>query len=504
MKRYAAIDIGAHAIKLKIVERSSHGKFKILEDIIHPLMLGSRVVEKKRLEQRDIDEISKTLQAYKRLMNDYKIENYRAVATSVIRSAENGRFAMAILSQRLNLRIEILEEPVERFLTYVALEMELPDYARKRKEGLLVIEVGSMSSEIIFYKDNKLIRNNELQLGTIPLKNMINDMRRVSLYPEQILADHIFSQTANLQGYLVRQQIQHIAMVGADIRRIKSLLGMPMNRLTPQDFTLLKHSLVKGDKTLRKSLEDARLDFDEVLVALLIFDQFVQIADAPLIDMPSVSLRDGMILAQSADLETFKRDALQTKDVLSCAKYMAKRHHGTMPHIRQLEKHSVKLFDAYQEDEGFTEHDLLSLRLAAILHETGKFTRQSNYHSATYQSIAHATILGLTQATMNQVALIAMQSFSFGEGEYREAYIEREEASIREIKLGLLLALADASDKSKRQGVKLRSAQLNKEVLSLHFVGEDYYLEEWAMRSLQDAFYDVFGHKINLEIKEYL
>jgi len=504
MKRYAAIDIGAHAVKLKIVERSNTAKIKVLEDIIHPLMLGNKVYEHHKLQPRDIDEIAQTLVGFKRLLLEYKVDNYRAVATSVIRSAENGRFAMAILSQRLNMHIEILEEPVERFLTYAALERQLEDYDLKRREGLLVVEVGSMSAEVILYKDNKLVRNNELQLGTIPLKKILNSMRRVSLYPDQIVADHVYAQTANLQGYLVRQQISHVALVGADIRRLKALLNLPIDRLTSKEFESLKLSLIKGDRELKRLLADARLDADEVLVALLIFDQFVQVIAPSFVDMPSVALRDGMIISQISHLEDFDRDVIQTKDVISCARYMAKRHHGTMSHIRQLEKICIKLFDTYKKSEDFTDKDLLCLRLAAILHETGKFTRQSNYHIATYQSIALATILGLTQATMTHVALIAMQSFSFGEGHHLDADIITEDASIKEIKLGLLLALADASDKSKRQGIKLRSATIVKDSLALEFIGEDAYLEEWAIRSLQESFFDVFGHKIDLLIKETL
>lgn len=502
MKRYAAIDIGAHALKLKIVEKNAKGKIKVLEDLIHPMMLGHRVFDHHKLNPGDIDEISKTLAGFKRLIAEYQVHYVRAVATSVIRSAENGRFAMAIIAQRLEMPIEILEEPVERFLTYIALELFMEDYIAKRREGLLVVEVGSISSEVILYKDNKLVRNNELQLGTIPLKRLLNEMRRVSLYPEQILADHIYAQTANLQGYLVRQQIAYIALVGADIRRIRTLLGLTADRLSVGDFALLKHSIIKGDRAIKQQLQAARLDYDEVLVALLVFDQFIQLTAATQLEMPPVALRDGLLLALSENTEDFERSTLQTKDVISCARYMAKRHHGTMAHIRQLEKHCVKLFDAYREKEGFTEQDLLALRLAAILHETGKFTRQSSYHAATYQSICNASILGLKQAFMNRVGRIAMQGFLLGEGDDSDIPVEAIDVDIQEIKLGLLLALADATDKSKRQGIKLHCAEVKKDVLVLMFLGEDSYLEGWAIHALAGPFQDVFGHKLEMTVKE--
>lgn len=502
MKRYAAIDIGAHAVKLKIVERSQKGHIKTLEDLIHPLMLGNRVYENKRLDPSDIDEIAKTLHQFLRLMQEYKVETYRAVATSVIRSADNGRFAMAILAQRLNIRIEILEEPVERFLTYVALESQLEDYEAKRRDGVLVIEVGSVGSEVILYKDNKLVRNNELQVGTIPLKHMLSQMRRISLYPEQILTDHIYAQTANLQSYLIRQQISHVVMIGADIRRLKALLGLKKEHLSALEFETLKHSLIQGNFEVRNQLEKARLDYDEVLVALLVFDQFVTLTQASSVDMPSVALRDGILTAMFNDIESFERNKLQTKDVISCAKYMAKRHHGTMPHIRQLEKHCIVLFDAFRKQEKFTEIDLLRLRLAAILHETGKFTRQSNYHSATYQSIAHASILGLTQEFMNEVALVTMQSFSFSDLEHFDSAIDQSGTAMKTIKLGLLLALADATDKSKRQSLRLKDAELTDASLTMNFVGEDSPLEEWAIKQLQESFFDVFGRKLIIKVKE--
>lgn len=519
MKRYAAIDIGAHAVKLKIVERSNKNKTRVLEDVVHPLMLGYRVFEHGRLMQEDIEEVSKTLAGFKRLMQEYHIDAYRAVATSVIRSAWNGRFAMSIISQRVQLDIEILEEPVERFLTYIALELYLDDYHQKRKEGLLVVEVGSISSEVILYKDNKLVRNNELQLGTIPLKQLLNQMRRVSLYPEQILSDHIYAQTANLQGYLIRQQIPHVAMVGADIRRIRRLIGLASETLSAEHFGHLKQAILSNDKEVRHQLLQSKLDYEEIVVAVLVFEQFVRITEVVHIDMPSVSLRDGILLSLFDNIESFDRSYLQTKDILSCARYMAKRHHGTMAHIRHLEKHCVKLFDVYKGREGFDEQDLLCLRLAAILHETGKFTRQSDYHEATFQNIANASILGLKQSLMRDVAAIAMQSFEFSELEERaqrvrgrhvlnDPLLRGDESSggivtnMKAIKLGLLLALADASDKSKRQSIKLQTGELTKDSLVLNFVGQTSFLETWALQGLKNHMMDVFGHSLHVMIRE--
>ncbi len=503
MKRYAAIDIGAHAMKLKIIEKTRQGKIKVLEDVIVPLSLGLSVLEKGKLDQRTISDMTEALLGFKRLLLDYDVKEYRAVATGVVREAQNGRFATAILSKRSNLNIEILEESVERFLTYIALQTQLHDYGVKRKEGMLVVEVGSSSSEVIIYKENKLLRNNEIHIGTLKLKAMMRDIERVSLYTPQIIEDHIYALTANLQSYVVRQQINHFVMIGSDIKKLKQVFEAGGETLSIPNFKNLVSMLYTRDESLKSKIQAAKLDYDEVLVAVIVFNQFLEHTTCEQIEVPTVALRDGLLLAMMEATLDFERTNLHTKDVLSAARYIAKRHHSTMPHVRQLERYAVKIFDAYKELEQFTERDLLLLRLAAILHETGKFSRQVNYHSATYQSITHVTLLGLTKSLLEDVAQIAMQAFAFS-GEAVEEVLETSfDLKIKTIKLGLLLALADAMDKSKKQNLKLHEVTLHKENLTIICdVFQTSFLEEWAIRSLKTSFYDVFGHNLTIKMTE--
>jgi exopolyphosphatase/guanosine-5'-triphosphate,3'-diphosphate pyrophosphatase len=504
MKRYAAIDIGAHAIKIKIVEYTKQDKAKILEDIIHPVSLGLIVLQKRKLDQIALKDMTQTLLGFKRLMQEYDVSQYRAVGTGVVRDAENGRFAIALLMKRTGLKIEILEESLERFLTYVALNQNLDEYDTKRREGMLVVEVGSTSSEVIVYKDNKLVRNNELHIGTLKLKSMMKKIERVSLYTPQIIEDHIYALTANLQSYLVRQQIKHFVMIGADIKRIKEILWKTKT-VSIEEFQLLKQRLYKREHDLYQQITSKQLDYDEFLVAVIIFSQFIDQTVCDVIEVPDVSLRDGLLIAMHYKIENFDRSNLHTKDVLSASRYVAKRYHSTMPHIRQLEKIVVRLFDVYSGNEQFSEKDLLKLRLAAILHETGKFSRQVNYHSATYQSITHATLLGLNQVTLEEVAQIAMQAFAFAGESVEEMIDAYHQIQLKTIKLGLLLALADALDKSKKQNVKIVDLFVKKDSLIVVCeVTEIAFLEEWAVQSLQESFNDVFGQQVILRLQEVI
>ncbi|MCK8061447.1 MULTISPECIES: hypothetical protein [unclassified Fusibacter] len=499
MSIFAAIDIGSHAIKIKIVEHKKTG-YKLLENIIHPLALGISVLHSGKINRTEREELIDCLIYFKKLMSEYDVDRYKAVATGAFREARNGRFVVELIGKRAKLQIEIVEEPIERFLTYLSLKEHLPHYKKMRKEGVLLVEVGSNSSEVIVYKENKMVRNNEIHIGTLRLKELIRTINRETIHVPQILEDYVYAATENLQSYLIRKQINHFVIVGSDVKRAHLLMGDHQDGFTPQAFLNFVDDLYHQDKALKMRIEDEHMDYEEMLAAMSVFNQFFKHTTCELVYVPDISLRDGMIIALNENIDNYSRNHSYTRDIIAAAKQIAKRHHSTINHVTHVDKNAVMIFDAYQKEESFTEKDLLLLRLAAILHETGKFSRQTNYYAATYQSITHATLLGVTQQMLLEVAEIAMQFFYFNGDMANTDDLNHTQATTKHTKLGLILALADATDKSKKQSILLKKAVLEKNRLKMTMkIYHKHFFETWAINYLSETVADIFGHEIVLK-----
>ena len=103
----AVITIGSELVKMLIANLSG-GEIKIIDILTYPLNLGHEVFSYKKISFESLKELSKALSGFTRVMEEYGITQYRAVATSVFREASNREFVIDQLRIRNDLNIEVL------------------------------------------------------------------------------------------------------------------------------------------------------------------------------------------------------------------------------------------------------------------------------------------------------------------------------------------------------------------------------------------------------------
>ncbi len=500
MKVIAAIDIGSHAMKIKIVEVYEGNKMRTLEDIKSEVVLGIDTFRNQKIANSSIVEGIKTLDYFSRLMKDYGVTDYRAVATEAIRRAQNGQYVIDQLSKKCGLIIEILEEPIERHLTYLSLKTSLQDYKLLRKKGLLLVEVGSGSTEITIYKNDKLIRNNEVRVGTLQLKEIMRTFEGLTLHKPNVLEDFVYANTENLQKYLIRKEIHHFAIVGGHVKEIAKLFASSNGQFERKQFDKFYQLLFTQDYGLYQKLTANQMDMDEVLAAFIIFNQFLNHTDCESISVPEISLRDGLLIYMN---ETDGQKTKTTKfveDILSATRGTAKRYYSNMPHVKRIEEHAVAIFKVLKPLEGLRDEDLLVLRISIALHEIGKFIKQSEYYYATYQNIKNASILGLSTKVLESAAKTSLASFWMsGEAPETTPQLEDIKKDIYLLKLGAIQALSDALDKSKKQRLSIHSVKLEQDILIIGVrATEEFLYEKWMVSQLKGIYSDLFGYEIKI------
>lgn len=500
MSVLGAIDIGSHTIKLKIIEVDEQNHIKILEDVKSEIMFGLDSFKNRRISRHAIVEATQCLQYYARMLSEYGVDRVRTVATGSVRDAENGQFVVDQLAKKAKLEIEILEEPIERALTYQALKYALPKYEEMRREGMLLVEVGSGSSEVIIYKSGKLVRNNEVRLGTLLLKNMMKEIEAVSLFAPQILNDYAFANTENLQGYLTRKKIDHFVVVGGSIKGISDAFGKKGAGLERKEFDSAFDALMHEEPGFKQRIHELDLDYDETLAAFVIFHQFLSHSSTEFVHVPDISLRDGILYNMMENESLYDRKSEYTKDIISAAKHISKRYHSTFSHIKTIDDNVVKLFGALRNAEDLSNLDLLLLRISTILHETGKFNKQSGYYQSTYENIKNASILGVSDEMMETAAQISLNSFSISsEGTVGggEPFLFND---TKLLKLAAIQSLADALDKSKKQSVIIDQVRLAEDTVKISIQRlRPCFFEEYAVDAMRNSFYEIFGYDILLK-----
>lgn len=164
--RYAAIDIGSNAVRLLIADikqNDSTVSFKKNTLIRVPLRLGDDAFLDRKISEKKIDELVKTMLAFRNLIDVYKVSDYMACATSAMREAKNGDLIVQKIKSEANINLEIVEGQKEAKIIYAShIEQSLD-----KKKNYLYIDVGGGSTELSVFCNGEMVASRSFNLGGI-------------------------------------------------------------------------------------------------------------------------------------------------------------------------------------------------------------------------------------------------------------------------------------------------------------------------------------------------
>lgn len=166
MLRYAAIDIGSNAVRLLIADitRDEYGySFKKNTLVRVPLRLGDDAFLDHKISDRKIDDLLKTMDAFKKLMDVYQVSKYLACATSAMREACNGLEIISKIKEHAGLDLEIIEGQREANIIYANHIEQTLDI----KKSYLYIDVGGGSTELSVFVNKVPVASRSFDIGTI-------------------------------------------------------------------------------------------------------------------------------------------------------------------------------------------------------------------------------------------------------------------------------------------------------------------------------------------------
>jgi exopolyphosphatase / guanosine-5'-triphosphate,3'-diphosphate pyrophosphatase len=164
--RYAAIDIGSNAVRLliaDIVENDHTISFKKNTLIRVPLRLGDDAFLDQCISDKKATDLLKTMQAFKNLMDVYKVTDYMACATSAMREAKNGADIVARVKNEASVNLEIVHGQKEANIIYAShIEQNL-----EKNKNYLYIDVGGGSTELSVFSQGQMVASASFNIGTI-------------------------------------------------------------------------------------------------------------------------------------------------------------------------------------------------------------------------------------------------------------------------------------------------------------------------------------------------
>ncbi len=282
--KFAAIDIGSNALRLLVAEVTKSNGYLPLKKIALtrvPVRLGEDVFSRGVISDHKIQQLIKTLQAFKLLMEVHEVVDYRACATSAMREAKNGEEVARALLERTGISVERIDGRTES-------ELIVSTYLKKISESeqdFLYIDVGGGSTEVTRISQGRAEKSKSFPIGTV---RILED--RVSQEDRENLREWC----RGMQG---KDEELTALGTGGNINKLCNLLGAkkgkPIELKKLQKISKKLHKLSYQERMDSYDLKPDRADV--IVPASDIYIDVLKESGVNEIIVPKVGLADGII-----------------------------------------------------------------------------------------------------------------------------------------------------------------------------------------------------------------
>ncbi len=281
---FAAIDIGSNAVRLlftHVYEIKGKVFFEKEELIRMPVRLGEDTFLKGEITKERADKLVSAMKGFKELMNVFNIIAYRAVATSAMRDAINGKEVIERVKKEADLNIEIIDGKTEAATIFSNHAEEFLDPLK----SYLYIDVGGGSVELTLISDKKTIAQKSFDVGTLRMLFGKIDNNEWDSYKQWI--------KKNTQGIKPLNAIGS----GGNINKLYKMSGKKESKSLSYDkLKSMQDMLSSYTYEERITILGLKPDRADVIIpATKIFLTAMKYADIEKVYVPQIGLSDGII-----------------------------------------------------------------------------------------------------------------------------------------------------------------------------------------------------------------
>src|SRR4051812_11119069 len=505
MPTFAAIDIGANSVRLKIA-RVGRRRVDVVHEDREVTRLGAAVFRNNQLSPEAMAKTVEVLQRFFKATQRYGTDAVRIVATSALRDARNAHAFIAWVKSATGWKVEVISGLEEGRLIHLGVVTN----ARIAAKRTLLVDLGGGSCELTLSSGSRIMQMYSLPLGAVRLTGDFlqhdppkkKEMRRL----HEFIAEELGRIRAKLDPMRGRLMIGTsgtaaalAAIAKAKMRR--GLIGEPISRQVTVKAAKELAQLSDQDRAALPGIGPRR---SEIIVAgAAVFAMLLETAGLSGFRYSPLGLRDGLLAQMAADydrrtplrrqIEADRRDAL-----LSMA-----RHYDVdlefAEHTREL---SMQLFAGLKSLHELGPEFAEWLSAAAMLQEVGAFINRSGRRRHTHYIVAHSDIFGYSVLQRQIIAAIARyvgKSRPSPDDAILKRFTPAERSGIR--KAVVVLRLARALNHSRRSAVRKVTASTRggKVILKVKAKRGGAELEMWAIAKERSYFREVFGRDLLVE-----
>ena len=504
MPTFAAVDIGANSVRLKIA-RFVKRRMEVLHEDREVVRLGASVFSTGLLSPPAMAQTVKVLQRFHKATVAHGCDQVRVAATSALRDARNGPALVDWVRSALGWRIEVISGLEEGRLIHFGVFSN----SRLSATRVLMVDLGGGSCELTVSEEGHIRQMFSLPLGAVRLTEeflrhdppQLQEVDRLREY----IAEEINRVAPRIRGAKVELMIG-TSGTAASLAAASGAGSRSAQAATRAGVETLARALsleTREQRQLRKGIGPRR---SEIIVAgAWVFAELMSRCGLDGYRYSPLGLRDGLLAQMAADFDSGTRQGKQMEsDRRDALMAVARRFHADLPfaqHVRQL---AMELFQGLKRMHGLPPEYEEWLCAAAMLHEIGAYINRNGRHRHTRYLIANSEIFGYTPPQRVLIATIAryMGRSRPDEGSRVMKALPGAERG-RVVKAVALLRLARALNLGHRAAVQKVAVRLREGRVELRLTARaGIELELWAVEKERGLFREVFGRELTAAVKE--
>ena len=221
LKTFAAISIGSAVTEMKIFEFTSRRVMKEVDWISTRLGLGLDAYTMGRISSRNVEELCRVLRDFARIMDGYKVNAYRACATSAFRESRNMLILVDYIEKQTGLTIEVLSNSEQRFIDYQSIASVTTEFESIIQNPAAIVDIGGSSMQVSLFDKDKLITTQNIRVGSITTREKLTPLEKNSLHFEKMLREIVDHELAGFNKLFQKdRQIRNLIVVGGNLLEV--------------------------------------------------------------------------------------------------------------------------------------------------------------------------------------------------------------------------------------------------------------------------------------------
>ena len=504
MQRIAIIDIGSNSARLVVSHIYKNGAYNMVYNQKEALRLSQKVDGQNMLTEEAFTSTIDTMRSFAHMCKVYQADKTIAVATAAIRNATNGAELVAKVAEETGIQLHIISGKTEAYISYLGVINTLDV-----KNGI-IFDLGGGSTELILFKNRKILESVSLPLGAVNTTGMFNIRNEM---PPNVYNDVSAFVMSRLNQYpWLKQNNLPLIGVGGTARTVAKIIQRakkyPATKIhnyayPVQTFRSFFNKLRLTNLEQRKKISGLSTERSDIILAgSTIISCLLEATGAKKLITSGCGLREGLFYdyySKSNNVPLIAKNILERSRENTLSLFEA-----DTAHARHITKLALAMFDGWMELHKVRKSYRRLLETAALLHDIGITIKFYSHARHSAYMIQNAKLFGLTHKEQIITSAIAgwhngISKNYFKSRFYKEMLTESNWKLIN--KLSLLLALAESLDYSEMRMVHTLTPSFNKKnaLLTIH----SEHIPTIEMHQLQDHmswFKKAFGVELKVEV----